>query len=112
MIYNCLLLKDNPCKHPVVILKDVNYEDVEALLSFVYQGVVYISEKKLASFLQTAELLQIRGLTGAATTMKEATFSDTSTVHFAIGYLKLKLLPFQLSIENDGVMYFGLFNYL
>lgn len=74
-------LKDNPCKHPVVILKDVNYEDVEALLSFVYQGVVYISEKKLASFLQTAELLQIRGLTGAATTMKEATFSDTSTVH-------------------------------
>ncbi|XKL64881.1 hypothetical protein PGB90_004967 [Kerria lacca] len=69
---------DNPCKHPVVILKDVNYEDVEALLSFVYQGVVYISEKKLSSFLQTAELLQIRGLTGAATTMKEASFNETT----------------------------------
>ncbi|KAK7604417.1 hypothetical protein V9T40_005603 [Parthenolecanium corni] len=73
------VFKENPCKHPVVILKDVNYEDVEALLSFVYQGVVYISEKKLNSFLQTAELLQIRGLTGAATTMKEASFSDVTT---------------------------------
>lgn len=73
--------QENPCKHPVVILKDVNYEDVEALLSFVYQGVVYISEKKLNSFLQTAELLQIRGLTGAATTMKEASFSDVTTVN-------------------------------
>ncbi|XP_065201840.1 broad-complex core protein-like isoform X1 [Planococcus citri] len=72
------VFKDNPCKHPVVILKDVNHEDVEALLNFVYQGVVYISEKKLASFLQTAELLQIRGLTGAAT-IKETAFEDSAT---------------------------------
>jgi hypothetical protein len=35
----------------------------------VYQGTVYISEKKLASFLRTAELLQIRGLAGAASTI-------------------------------------------
>lgn len=65
------VFKENPCEHPVVILKDVNHEDVEALLSFVYQGVVYVSEKKLASFLQTAELLQIKGLTGAASTFKD-----------------------------------------
>lgn len=62
-------LQDNPCKHPVVILKDVNQDDVKALLNFVYQGTVYISEKKLASFLRTAELLQIRGLAGAASTI-------------------------------------------
>lgn len=61
-------------------MKNVNYEDVEALLSFVYQGVVYISEKKLASFLQTAELLQIRGLTGAAgLNMKEEDSVMTAT---------------------------------
>lgn len=64
-----LYLQDNPCKHPVVILKDVNQDDVKALLNFVYQGTVYISEKKLASFLRTAELLQIRGLAGAASTI-------------------------------------------
>lgn len=67
IFYYCL--QDNPCKHPVVILKDVNQDDVKALLNFVYQGTVYISEKKLASFLRTAELLQIRGLAGAASTI-------------------------------------------
>uniref|UniRef100_A0A1B6LN49 BTB domain-containing protein n=1 Tax=Graphocephala atropunctata TaxID=36148 RepID=A0A1B6LN49_9HEMI len=73
------VFKENPCEHPVVILKDVNYEDVEALLSFVYQGVVYVSEKKLASFLQTAELLQIKGLTGAASTLKDENLSDKTS---------------------------------
>ncbi|RZF47800.1 hypothetical protein LSTR_LSTR006064 [Laodelphax striatellus] len=70
-VYFRNVFKENPCEHPVVILKDVSHEDVEALLSFVYQGVVYVSEKKLASFLQTAELLQIKGLTGAASSIKE-----------------------------------------
>lgn len=72
---NCLF-QENPCEHPVVILKDVNHEDVEALLTFIYQGVVYVSEKKLASFLQTAELLQIKGLTGAASTFKVSFISS------------------------------------
>ncbi|CAB0007574.1 unnamed protein product, partial [Nesidiocoris tenuis] len=58
--------QENPCEHPVVILKDVLPEDVEALLSYVYQGIVYVSEVKLTSFLQTAELLQIKGLADAA----------------------------------------------
>lgn len=53
----------------MVILKDINQDDVKALLNFVYQGTVYISEKKLSSFLRTAELLQIRGLAGAASTI-------------------------------------------
>ncbi|BES99672.1 BTB/POZ domain [Nesidiocoris tenuis] len=60
------VFKENPCEHPVVILKDVLPEDVEALLSYVYQGIVYVSEVKLTSFLQTAELLQIKGLADAA----------------------------------------------
>ncbi|KAL1131479.1 hypothetical protein AAG570_011096 [Ranatra chinensis] len=68
------VFKENPCEHPVVILKDVSPEDVEALLSFVYQGVVYVSERKLSSFLQTAELLQIKGLAGAA-----SSFTDEQT---------------------------------
>jgi hypothetical protein len=62
----CYFLQENPCQHPVVILKDVSAEDVEALLSFMYQGEVYISQERLSSFLRTAELLQVRGLTGAS----------------------------------------------
>lgn len=76
-----LYFQDNPCRHPVVILKDINQDDVQALLNFVYQGTVYISEKKLASFLRTAELLQIRGLAGAASTI------NTDLVHNIVFYL-------------------------
>lgn len=66
------VFKENPCQHPIVILKDVSYEDVSALLSFMYQGEVYITQDRLASFLHTAELLQVRGLTGASSPFKDS----------------------------------------
>ena len=65
-------LQENPCQHPIVILKDVSYDDVSALLSFMYQGEVYITQDRLASFLRTAELLQVRGLTGASNPFKDS----------------------------------------
>lgn len=65
-------LQENPCQHPIVILKDVSYDDVSALLSFMYQGEVYITQDRLASFLHTAELLQVRGLTGASNPFKDS----------------------------------------
>ncbi|KAK3909551.1 Protein bric-a-brac 2 [Frankliniella fusca] len=65
------VFKENPCQHPVVILKDVRYEDVLALLSFMYQGEVFITQDQLSTFLETAELLQVRGLTGASSPVKE-----------------------------------------
>lgn len=61
--------QENPCQHPVVILKDINYEDIEAVLCFVYQGTVYISKSRMDSFLKTAESLQIKGLAGASNMM-------------------------------------------
>ncbi|KAJ1529421.1 hypothetical protein ONE63_006200 [Megalurothrips usitatus] len=65
------VFKENPCQHPVVILKDVRYDDVLALLSFMYQGEVFITQDQLSTFLETAELLQVRGLTGAVSPVKE-----------------------------------------
>ncbi|XP_030383990.1 protein abrupt-like [Scaptodrosophila lebanonensis] len=56
------LLKSNPCEHPIVILRDVRSDDVENLLSFMYNGEVNISHEQLPDFLKTAHLLQIRGL--------------------------------------------------
>lgn len=67
-----------------MILKDVNQDDVKALLNFVYQGTVYISEKKLASFLRTAELLQIRGLAGAASTINTDLVSIQYFTHLIV----------------------------
>ncbi|XP_028174866.1 longitudinals lacking protein, isoforms H/M/V-like [Ostrinia furnacalis] len=58
------VFKENPCQHPVIILKDVSADDIVSLLSYMYQGEVFIEESKLSSFLHTAALLQVKGLTG------------------------------------------------
>jgi ethanolamine utilization protein EutA (predicted chaperonin) len=34
------LLKDNPCAHPIIILKDVALAELTALISFMYNGQV------------------------------------------------------------------------
>lgn len=54
----------NPCKHPIVILKDVGHKELVAILQFMYQGEVNVRQEELATFLKTAEMLQIKGLTG------------------------------------------------
>jgi len=56
------LLKTTPCSHPIIVLKDVAYDDLLSLMCFVYQGVVYIGQERLTQFLRTAEFLQIKGL--------------------------------------------------
>ena len=57
-----LLFQDNPCTHPVVILRDSTYADVEGLVRYIYRGEVDVEPDRLQSFLRTAELLKIKGL--------------------------------------------------
>ena len=61
------LLKDNDCHHPIIVLRDVLYSDMEALLQFMYNGEVNVNQDQLASFLKTAESLKIQGLTDTDT---------------------------------------------
>lgn len=58
------LFKVNPCKHPIVILKDVAHGNMRDILEFMYSGEVNVLRENLTSFLRTAELLQVKGLTG------------------------------------------------
>ncbi|CAL1687408.1 unnamed protein product [Lasius platythorax] len=67
------LFKVNSCKHPIVILKDVNYRDLSAMLHFMYQGEVNIKQEDIASFLKVAETLQIKGLTAESEEKLEET---------------------------------------
>lgn len=50
-------------QHPVLVLRDVPFIDLYTILEFIYMGEVNISQGDLQSFLKTAELLQIKGLT-------------------------------------------------
>lgn len=53
---------ENPCKHPVVIFKNVKFDDLTSIVEFMYKGEVSISQDSLSSFLHVAEMLQVRGL--------------------------------------------------
>ncbi|KAG1679019.1 Protein bric-a-brac 2 [Nymphon striatum] len=53
---------NNPCKHPVVFIKDVKYSELHSIVEFMYRGEVNISQDQLSSLLKTAEALQVKGL--------------------------------------------------
>lgn len=57
------VFKENPCQHPVIIFKNVKYEDLLAIIEFMYQGEVNVQQDSLSSFLNTAEMLAVQGLT-------------------------------------------------
>lgn len=57
------LFQMNPCKHPIVFMKDVSYVSMSDLLTFMYKGEVQVNQENLGSFIKTAEALQIKGLT-------------------------------------------------
>ncbi|KAK8744046.1 hypothetical protein OTU49_000980 [Cherax quadricarinatus] len=56
------MFEQTPCKHPIVVLKDVKPDELEALLSYMYAGVVNVAQNDLAKLIKVAELLQIKGL--------------------------------------------------
>ena len=57
------VFKDNPCQHPVIVFKNVRFDDLLAIVEFMYQGEVSVVQESLSSFLNTAELLSVQGLT-------------------------------------------------
>ena len=56
------LLEQNPAKHPIIILKDVPFLHLTAILEFMYAGEVNVAQDQLPSFLKTAERLKVKGL--------------------------------------------------
>ncbi|XP_063228317.1 broad-complex core protein isoforms 1/2/3/4/5-like isoform X5 [Bacillus rossius redtenbacheri] len=65
------LLKSTPCKHPVIVLQDVAFADLHALVEFIYHGEVNVHQRNLSSFLKTAEVLRVSGLTQKAEEKEE-----------------------------------------
>jgi hypothetical protein len=64
--------QSNPCKHPILFLRDVAFQHLRALVEFMYAGEVNVAQAQLTAFLRTAESLQIRGLTEAPQRHKQA----------------------------------------
>lgn len=56
------LFLENPCTHPIIILPDLKYIDMKALVDFMYNGQINVSESQLPKLLKAAENLRIKGL--------------------------------------------------
>ena len=41
------LLEENPAKHPIIILKDVPFQHLTAILEFMYAGEVNVAQDQL-----------------------------------------------------------------
>ena len=48
--------------HPLILLHDLPYSAVEALVTFMYRGEVNVSQEQLAALLKVAETLRVKGL--------------------------------------------------
>lgn len=67
-------LQDNPCKHPVIIFRNILFSDLEALVEFMYTGEVSVSQENLDTFLSTADTLQVQGLIQMSSSILPAAF--------------------------------------
>ncbi|XP_037077125.1 protein bric-a-brac 2-like [Pollicipes pollicipes] len=56
------LLHDNPCQHPIIVIDEVAFADMQAVVQFMYKGEINVAEQQLPSLLKVAETLKIRGL--------------------------------------------------
>lgn len=60
------MLSQHQEKHPILILKDIKFQELKSMLDYMYRGEVNISQEELGTFLKAAESLQIKGLTESA----------------------------------------------
>ncbi|XP_068226725.1 longitudinals lacking protein, isoforms H/M/V-like isoform X2 [Palaemon carinicauda] len=56
------MLQNTPCKHPIIVLKDILASELDALLNYMYVGEVSVSQNHLTALIKAAESLHIKGL--------------------------------------------------
>ncbi|XP_014256794.1 protein jim lovell isoform X2 [Cimex lectularius] len=56
------IFSETPCKHPVIVLKDLRGWEVQAIIDFMYKGEISVGQEQLSSLIKAAESLQVRGL--------------------------------------------------
>ncbi|XP_008178792.1 broad-complex core protein isoforms 1/2/3/4/5 isoform X2 [Acyrthosiphon pisum] len=60
------LFLDHPTRHPIVVLKDVQFSELRDLVEFMYRGEVNVDHRQLTTLLKTAESLKVKGLADMA----------------------------------------------
>ena len=61
--YFATLLLGISHSHPIIILNDVNFHDLKALVKFMYTGELTVPQAQISSLIKVAEILKVKGLT-------------------------------------------------
>ena len=56
------LLMEHTGQHPIIILRDLQFSELQALVEFMYKGEINVLQDQIPRLLRTAEILRIRGL--------------------------------------------------
>lgn len=103
------LLSQQYDKHPIFILKDVKFQELRAMMDYMYRGEVNISQDQLAALLKAAESLQIKGLsdnrsTSAAPSQQKQAQNEASSTKSLLTPVvpanKVRLMVMVYSIFN------------
>ncbi|XP_074595358.1 uncharacterized protein LOC141850594 isoform X1 [Brevipalpus obovatus] len=68
--FNEIFSKFNaPHQYPIVIIKDMPFDDLRSIIEFIYRGEVTVPHNRLSSVLRSAEALKVKGLQDAKSQM-------------------------------------------
>lgn len=73
---------DNPCQHPIVIMRDIRWTELQPIVEFMYRGEINVSQDQIEPLLKVAQLLKVRGLAdvnNATTAGCNSTATTTTT---------------------------------
>ena len=70
------LLGRNKHSHPLIYMRGVKYDNLSAVIDFLYRGEANVYQKHLASFLGIAEEVQLKRLMGEAVENMEDAIVD------------------------------------
>ena len=70
------LLKRNKHPHPLIYMRGVKYENLLAIVDFLYNGEANVYQENLDSFLAIAEELKLKGLMGQTDDVEKKTESN------------------------------------
>lgn len=75
---------ETPCKHPIVIIKDVKWEELKALVEFMYRGEINVAQEQIRPLLKLAEMFQIRGLTDVTHEPEQEPVQENNVEQFTV----------------------------
>ncbi|XP_054720142.1 protein bric-a-brac 2-like [Uloborus diversus] len=78
------LFLENPCKHPIVILKDMKYTELKAIIEFMYHGEVNVAQDQLSALMKTAETLRVKGLAEVTNEKSSSSVSQDESGHRSV----------------------------